>query len=96
MMASVCIIHFRADNELVPSFSLLFVTQWLEMICYPVILIYPTSYREISFPPLTEEHEKELEVLRNMKEEDIDTDDIPKTDFTDAEFYYSEIRPKNR
>ena len=60
------------------------------MICYPVILIYPvsvkrTSYREISFPPLTEEHEK-----------DIDTDDIPKADFTDAEFYYSEIRPKNR
>ena len=56
------------------------------MICYPVILIYPvsvkrTSYREISFPPLTEEHEKELEVLRNMKEEDIDTDVIPKADF---------------
>lgn len=71
------------------------------MICYPVILIYPvsvkrTSYREISFPPLTVEHEKELEVLRNMKEEDINTDDIPKADFTDAEFYYSEIRPKNR
>ena len=56
------------------------------MICYPVILIYPvsvkrTSYRESLFPPLTEEHEKELEVLRNMKEEDIDTDDIPKADF---------------
>lgn len=71
------------------------------MICYPVILIYPvsvkrTSYRETSFPPLTEEHEKELEVLINMKEEDIVTDDIPKADFTDAEFYYSEIRPKNR
>ena len=30
---------------------------------------------------LTEEHEKELEVLRNMKEEDIDTDDIPKADY---------------
>ena len=59
------------------------------MICYPVILIYResvkrTSYREISFPPLTEEHEKELEVLRNMKEEDIDTDDIPKADFVSA------------
>ena len=35
----------------------------------------------MSFSPLTEEHEKELEVLRNMKEEDIDTDDIPKADF---------------
>ena len=45
---------------------------------------------------MTEEHEKELEVLRNMKEEDIDTDDIHKADFTDVEFYYSEIRPKNR
>ena len=46
---------------------------------------------------LTEEHEKKLEVLRNMKEEeDIDTDDIPKADFTDADFYNSEIRPKNR
>ena len=71
------------------------------MICYPVILIYPvsvkrTSYPEISFPPLTEEHEKELEILRNMKGEDINTDDIPKADFTDAEFYYSEIGPKNR
>ena len=79
----------------------MFDTQWLGMICYHVILIYPvsvkrTSYREISFPPLTEEHEKELEVLRNMKEEDIDTDDIPKADFTNAEFYYSEIRTKNR
>ena len=71
------------------------------MICYPVILIYPVSvkrnsYREISLPPLTEEHEKELEILRNMKGEDINTDDIPKADFTDAKFYYSEIRPKNR
>ena len=45
---------------------------------------------------MTEEHEKELEILRNMKGEDINTDDIPNADFTDAEFYYSEIRPKNR
>ena len=54
------------------------------------------TYREISFPPLTEEQEKELEALGNMKEEDIDTDDTPEADFSDAEFYYSEIRPKNR
>ena len=70
------------------------------MICYPVILRYPVSvkrtYREISFPPLTEEQKKELEALGNMKEEDIDTDDTPEADFSDAEFYYSEIRPKNR
>ena len=47
--------------------------------------------------PMEEEHEKKLEVLRNMKEEeDIDTDDIPKADFTDADYYNSEIRPKNR
>lgn len=70
------------------------------MICYPVILRYPVSvkrtYGEISFPPLTEEQENELEALGTIKEEDIDTDDIPEADFSDAEFYYSGIRPKNR
>lgn len=41
---------------------------------------------------MTEEQEKELEALGNMKEEDIDTDDIPATDFYDAEFNYSYIK----
>ena len=41
---------------------------------------------------MTEEQEKELEALGNMKEEDIDTDDIPATDFYDAEFNYSDIK----
>lgn len=39
-------------------------------------------------PPLTEDQEKELEALRNMKEEDINTDDIPEVDFSNAHNYY--------
>lgn len=46
------------------------------------------TYREISFPPLSEEQEKELEALRNMKEEDINTEDIPEVDFSDAALRY--------
>ena len=72
----------------------------METICFLFLSGYPAfvkrTYREISFPPLTEEQKKELEALENMKEEDIDTDDIPEADFSDAEFYYSEIRPKKR
>ena len=40
-------------------------------------------------PPLTEEQEKELEALRYMKEEDINTDDIPEADFSNAHNYYN-------
>ena len=62
------------------------------IICHHAILRYPVSvkrtYREISFPPLTEEQEKELEALRYMKEEDINTDDIPEADFSNAHNYY--------
>ena len=54
------------------------------------------TYGEISFPPLTEEQENEIEALGTIKEKDIDTDDIPEADFSDAKFYYSEIRPKKR
>ena len=35
------------------------------------------KYRKIEFPALTKEQEEELEALRNMREEDINTDDIP-------------------
>lgn len=45
---------------------------------------------------MTEEQDKELEALGNMKEEDIDTDDIPETDFSDAEFFYSDIKFKKK
>ena len=46
-------------------------------------------YKQIDFPPLTKEQEKEIEGLVAMKDEDIKTDDIPVMDFSDAVFYYS-------
>lgn len=64
----------------------------METVCSPCLSGYPVSvkrtYREISFPPLTEEQKKELEALRYMKEEDINTDDIPEADFSNAHNYY--------
>ena len=36
-----------------------------------------------------EEQKNELEALRNMKEEDINTDDIPEVDFSSAHNYYT-------
>lgn len=64
----------------------------METVCSPYLSGYPVSvkrtYREISFPPLTEEQKKELEALRYMKEEDINTDDIPEADFSNAHNYY--------
>lgn len=48
-------------------------------------------YEKIDFPPLTEEQIKELENLKNMKDEDIDFSDIPKMtkkDFEKGQFYY--------
>ena len=63
------------------------------MICHHAILRYPISvkrtYYEIAFPPLSEEQEKELEALGTMKEEDINTDDIPEVDFSSAHNYYT-------
>ena len=53
-----------------------------------ILISVKRTYYEISFPPLTEEQEKELEALKNMKEEDIDTNDIPEVDFSNAQNYY--------
>ena len=47
------------------------------------------AYRQIDFPPLTDAQRKELETLQKMKEEDINTDDIPEVDFSDAAFRYA-------
>lgn len=47
------------------------------------------KYRKIKFPALTKKQEEELEALRNMKEEDINTDDIPEVDFSSAHNYYT-------
>ncbi len=46
-------------------------------------------YKQIVFPPLTKEQEKELENLDAMSEEDINTYDIPEIDFSDATFRYA-------
>ena len=46
------------------------------------------AYRRIDFPPLTNAQKKELEALENMKEEDINTEDIPEVDFSDAALRY--------
>ena len=46
------------------------------------------KYRKIEFPALTKEQEEELEALENMKETDINTEDIPEVDFSDAALRY--------
>lgn len=46
------------------------------------------TYRQIDSPPLTEEQKKRLDAVKAMKDEDIDTDDIPEADFSDASLYY--------
>lgn len=46
-------------------------------------------YKQIDFPPLTEEQKKEIEKLKAMKDEEIDTKDIPEVDFSDANFFYA-------
>lgn len=51
-------------------------------------------YRQIDFPPLTEEQKKEIEKLEAMKDEEIDTKDIPEVDFSDANFFYAVRVPK--
>lgn len=50
-------------------------------------------YEKIDFPPLTEEQKRELENLKNMKDEDIDFSDIPKMtkeDFEKGHLYYKQ------
>lgn len=53
-------------------------------------------YRQIDFPPLTEEQKKEIEKLKTMKDEEIDTNDIPEVDFSDANFFYAVRVPKQK
>ena len=53
-------------------------------------------YRQIDFPPLTEEQKKEIEKLKTMKDEEIDTNDIPEVDFSDANYFYAVRVPKQK
>lgn len=54
------------------------------------------TYRQIDFPPLTEEQKKRLSDVRDMPDELIDTSDIPEEDFSDATFYYAVKVPKKK
>ena len=51
-------------------------------------------YRQIDFPPLTEGQKKEIEKLKAIKDEEIDTNDIPEVDFSDANYFYALRVPK--
>lgn len=53
-------------------------------------------YRQIDFPPLTDEQKSEIEELKNMKDEKINFEDIPRQDFSDASFYYAVKVPKEK
>ena len=53
-------------------------------------------YKQIDFPPLTEEQKKEIEKLKAMKDEEIDTEDIPEVDFSDANCFYAVKVPKQK
>ncbi len=47
------------------------------------------TYKQIDFPPLTKEQKKEIEALRKMRDEDINTEDIPEVDFSNAVYRYN-------
>lgn len=51
-------------------------------------------YRQIDFPPLAEGQKKEIEKLKAIKDEEIDTNDIPEVDFSDANYFYALRVPK--
>ena len=53
------------------------------------------AYRRIDFPPLTDAQKKELEAIKNMKDEDINTEDIPEVDFSDAALRYTRAEEEN-
>jgi uncharacterized protein (DUF4415 family) len=49
-------------------------------------------YSAIDFPPLTEEQRKELEVLKNMPNEEIDTSDISICTGNGGFYYYQSLK----
>lgn len=52
----------------------------------------PKKYKSINLPPLNDEQLKEIENLKNMADEDIDTKDIPEAtekEFSSGHFYYA-------
>ena len=50
----------------------------------------PKTYETLNLPPLTDEQLKRLKTVKGMKEEDIDTKDIPEWKFNDPHHYYAQ------
>ena len=50
----------------------------------------PRTYESLNLPPLTDEQLKRLKTVKDMKEEDIDTKDIPEWKFKDPHHYYAQ------
>lgn len=53
------------------------------------------KYRKIEVPALTKKQEEELEALENMKETDINTEDIPEVVFSDTALRYTGTKGEN-
>ena len=53
------------------------------------------GYRQIDFPPLTEEQKKEIEKLKAMKDEEIDIEDFARMDLRTATVLACEKVPKS-
>ena len=54
----------------------------------------PKTYKPLNLPPLTDEQLKRLNTVKGMKEEDIDTKDIPEWKINDPHHYYNFIMIK--
>lgn len=52
------------------------------------------TYKMIDFPPLTDEQKKELEFIKNQKEEDIDLSDIPEATGEGGFYYFNSLKLK--
>lgn len=50
------------------------------------------SYKMIDFPPINEEQNKELLFLENMKENEIDTSDVPEQTGEGYFYYYNSLK----
>ena len=48
------------------------------------------TYAPLNLPPLTDEQLKRLNTVKGMKEEDIDTKDIPEWKINDPHHYYAQ------
>lgn len=50
------------------------------------------TYKTIDFPPLTDEQKKELEFIKNQKEEDIDLSDISEATGNGGFYYFNSLK----